>query len=44
MSHLEEQEQLSKKQYSFISGRSTTIQLLNYLDQSIQTIVDRGVG
>ena len=43
MSHLEEQELLSKKQYGFISGRSTTIQLLNYLDQCIQTIVDGGV-
>ena len=43
MSHLEEQELLSKKQYGFISDRSTTIQLLNYLDQCIQTIVDGGV-
>ena len=43
MSHLEEQELLSKKQNGFISGRSTTIQLFNYLDQSIQTIVDGGV-
>ena len=43
MSHIEEQELLSKKQYGFISRRSTTIQLLNYLDQCIQTIVVGGV-
>ena len=43
MSHLQEQELLSKKQYSFISGKLITIQLLNYLDQYMQTIVDGGV-
>ena len=40
MSHFEEQELLSKKQYGFISGRLTTIQLLNDLDHCIQAIVD----
>ena len=44
MSHLQEQELLSRKQYGFISGRSTTIQLLNYLDQCMQTIVDGGIA
>ena len=44
MSHLQEQELLSKKQYDFSSGRSTTIKLLNYLDQCIQTIVGGVVG
>ena len=42
-SHLQEQELLSKIQYGFISGRSKAIQLLNYLDQCMQTIIDGGV-
>ena len=43
MSHLQAQKLLSKKQYGFTIGRSTTIQLLSYLDQCMQTIVDGGV-
>ena len=43
MSHLQEHKLLSNKQYGFISGRSTTIQLLNYIDRCIQNIVDGGV-
>ena len=34
---------LSCKQYGFISGRSTTTQLLSYLDKCIETIVTGGV-
>ena len=34
---------MSSKQYGFISGRSTTTQLLRYLDNCIETIVDGGV-
>ena len=30
---------LSSKQYGFINGRSTTTQLLSYLDKCIDTIV-----
>ena len=41
--HLRDQNLLSDKQYGFISGRSTTTQLLNYLDKCISTIVDGGV-
>lgn len=43
MKHLHEQRLLSAKQHGFISGRSTTIQLLNYLDKCTQAIVDGGV-
>ena len=41
--HLTDQNLLSPKQYGFISGRNTTTQLLNYLDQCIETIVKGGV-
>ena len=34
---------LTTKQYGFISGRSTTTQLLNYLDKCVKTIVNGGV-
>ena len=36
-------ELLTAKQYEFISGRSTTTQLLNYLDKCANTIVGGGV-
>ena len=42
MKHLHEMK-LSTKQYSFISGRSTNIQLLSYLDKCVKTIVDGGI-
>ena len=41
--HLRNLNLLSNKQYGFISGRSATTQLLNYLDKCIATIVDGGV-
>ena len=44
MTHLINENLLSTKQHGFISGRSTTTQLLNYLDQCVETIVDGGVG
>ena len=34
----------SSKQYDFINGRSTTTQLLSYLDKCIDTIVSGGVA
>ena len=34
---------LSSKQYGFLSGRSTTLQLLHYLDKCIENIVDGDV-
>ena len=43
MNHMIEEKLLSSKQYGFISGRSTTTQLLRYLDKCIETIVDGGV-
>ena len=43
MNHIIEEKLLSSKQYGFISGRSTTTQLLRYLDKCIETIVDGGV-
>ena len=43
MSHLHQNKLLSPKQYGFISGRSTTIQLLHYLDKCINTIVEGSV-
>jgi ribonuclease P/MRP protein subunit RPP40 len=43
MQHLVDQNLLSPKQYGFISGRSTTTQLLNYLDKCIEKIVMGGV-
>ena len=41
--HLLEKKLLSTKQYGFISGRSTTVQQLSYLDKCVKTIVDAGV-
>ena len=41
--HLLEKKLLSTKQYGFISGISTTVQLLSYLDKCVKTIVDGGV-
>ena len=35
---------LSSKLYGFIDGRSTTTQLLSYLDKCIDTIVSGGVA
>ena len=35
---------LSMKQYGFVHGRSTTTQLLNYLDMCIETVVNKGVA
>ena len=43
MNHTIEEKLLSSKQYGFISGRSTTTQLLRYLDKCIETIIDGGV-
>ena len=43
MKHLNSENLLSCKQYGFISGRSTTTQLLSYLDKCIETIVTGGV-
>ena len=41
--HLMMNNLLSKKQYGFINGRSTTTQLLYYLDNCISTITEGGV-
>ena len=43
MAHLINLELFSSKQFGFISGRSTTTQLLNYLDKCIEVIVNGGV-
>ena len=43
MKHLLEKKLLSTKQYGFISGRSTIVHLLSYLDKCVKTIVDGGV-
>ena len=43
MNHVTNNKLLSTKQYGFISGRSTTTQLLRYLDECINNIVDGGV-
>ena len=43
MKHLLQKKLLSTKQYGFISGRSTTVQLLSSLDRCVKTIVDGGV-
>ena len=43
MIHLKSKNLLSRKQYGFISGRSTTTQLLSYLDKCVETIVTGGV-
>ena len=41
--HLLNKKLLSTRQYGFISGRSTTIQLLNYLDKCREIIAEGGV-
>ena len=41
--HLQAKRLLSSKQYGFINGRSTTTQLLYYLDHCIKSVVDGGV-
>ena len=43
MNHLTNHDLLSSLQHGFISGRSTTTQLLKYLQKCIETIVDGGV-
>lgn len=43
VTHLLKEKLLSTKQYGFISGRSTTTQLLYYLDECIKKIVHGGV-
>ena len=43
MKHLIGEDLLSSKQYGFISGRSTTLQLLNYIDKCVKTIAEGGV-
>jgi len=43
VSHLCNENLLSKKQYGFISGRSTTTQLLHYLDECTRITANGGV-
>ena len=43
MTHLLENKLLTNKQYGFLRRRSTTIQLLNYLDSCVKNIVDGNV-
>ena len=43
MNHLIDNKLLSKKQYGFISGRSTALQLMSYLDKCIEEIVNGNV-
>ena len=43
LKHLQNNGLLSKRQFGFINGRSTTTQLLYYLDKCISTIVEGGV-
>ena len=43
MTHLINQNLLSTKQHGFNSGRSTSTQLLKYLNKCVETIVDGGV-
>ena len=44
MNHMRAENLFSSKQYDFINGRSTTTQLLSYLDKCIDTIVSGGVA
>ena len=44
MTHMRAENLLSSKQYDFINGRSTTTQLLFYLNKCIDTIVSGGVA
>ena len=41
--HLRNENLLSMRQFGFINGRSTTIQLLNYLDECADIIAQGGV-
>ena len=43
MKHLQDNNLLSSQQFGFISGRSTTLQLLRYLDNCIEMIVSGSV-
>ena len=43
MTRMRAENLLSSKQYGFINGRSTTTQLLFYLDKCMDTTVSRGV-
>ena len=43
MNHLEQENLLSKKQYGFVNKRSTTTQLLNYLDFCAEAIANGNV-
>ena len=43
MNHLATNDLLSSKQFGFMGGRSTTTQLLNYLNKCIDKIVERNV-
>ena len=43
MTHMRAENLLSSKQYGFINGGSTTIQLSSYLDKCIDTIVSGGI-
>ena len=43
MTHLQKENVLSNKQYGFISGRSTTTQLLHYLDYCTEVLANKGV-
>ena len=43
INHMMDNNLLSMKQYGFVHGRSTTTQLLNYLDMCIETVVNKGV-
>ncbi len=43
LTHLIENNLLSKKQFGFVSGRSTVTQLLSYLDKCATTIATNGV-
>ena len=44
MAHLIDLDLLSSKQFGFISSRSTTTQLLNYLDKCIKVMVIEVIG
>ena len=43
MEHLKSQKLLSPKQFGFINGRSTSTQLLSYLDNCVETVATGGV-
>ena len=43
MKHLENEHLLSEKQFGFMRGRSTTTQLLNYLDKCVEMLANGNV-